>query len=660
MNFRLNYSFRWQLSFLIITLSLIIGSGSFLYLRYQQQSFIQTNLQSQGEAIVNLVAEDLVRLMTLSDPDVAATIAYHFKRVPEIQRVLFYDLQMKPVLVISNHKNDGSPEATVEESIEINTDIFYEGMALGAAHFVFYSQQLNKEQKNAEEIFISLIAALFLLSLLFAFYIDRKFIARLSGLSFALKYTAENNDFSRRLKTGKSDEIGQAIQNFNLLLSKVEEKTNSLLFQANHDGLTSLYNRNQLLLHLEALLKDRPEQGYHAVCYLDLDKFKVVNDTCGHIAGDELLKQLSLRMLKVVSSYQECALGRLGGDEFLILIEDLAEDRIRQIVNNVQQVVNTYQFKYFEREFVVGASMGCVIFQAENTTAGELLSVADAACYQIKHESPGSFYIHRLSDSNLKDFQQAMNWVSRLYRAMDQDAFQLYLQPIVVADQKHKTFDHFETLIRLVDQGEVISPGIFIPIAEKYGLSKKIDLWVIENICRSLNQNPQFVERLNIITINLSALTIVDPSAIQAIDSIVQKYKTPYAKLCFEITETAVVSQLETARKFIKFFNTKGVKFALDDFGSGMSSFGYLTQLDVDYLKIDGSFIREMEDNNISQELVSAMIRIGKITQKEVIAEQVESLAVVNMLQDMGVDYIQGYYYGKPEPVESYIDSLIK
>ena len=270
----------------------------------------------------------------------------------------------------------------------------------------------------------------------------------------------------------------------------------------------------------------------------------------------------------------------------------------------------------------------------------------------------GSFSIYRLSDSNLKDFQQAMSWVSRLYRAMDQDAFQLYLQPIVAVSQKDKIFDHFETLIRLVDQGEVISPGNFIPVAEKYGLSKKIDLWVIENICRSLNENPQFVERLKLITINLSALTLVDPASILAINSIIEQYRIPYVKLCFEITETAVVSQLETAQKFIKFFNMLGVKFALDDFGSGMSSFGYLTQLEVDYLKIDGSFIREMEADNISQELVATMIRIGRITQKEVIAEQVETLAVATILQDMGVDYIQGYYYGKPEPIVNYFNDL--
>ncbi|MCK4711081.1 MAG: diguanylate cyclase, partial [Gammaproteobacteria bacterium] len=275
----INYSFRWQLVFLIIMLSLFIGSVNFLYLRYQQQSFIQANLQTQGEAIVNLVAEDLARLITLDDADVAATITYHFKRVPEIQRVLFYDLQMKPVLVISNDENGGFPEAAIDESIEIHTKISYDGLELGSAHFVFYSQHLNKEQQNAEEIFTSLIIALFLLSLLFAFYIDRKFISRLSELSMALKNTSENKDFSMRLRTGKNDEIGQAIENFNLLTSKVEEKTKNLLFQANHDSLTGLNNRNQLLLHLDTLLKERPEQGYHAVCYLDLDKFKVVNDT---------------------------------------------------------------------------------------------------------------------------------------------------------------------------------------------------------------------------------------------------------------------------------------------------------------------------------------------------------------------------------------------
>ncbi len=654
MLFKLNCSFRLQLSVLIILMNLMIGIGSFFYLRYQQQNFIYANLLSQGEAISSLVSEDIARLVTLDDPDVASSITSKIKRISDIQKVTFYNLQDQPILQISNHERGNGIDLNIKGSILINTKITYVGMYLGTAEFVFFSQKLNNKQKRAEQLFITIMVALFLLSLLVIFFIDKKFIARLSELSSALKYSADNKDFSRQLKDSGNDQIGLAIKNYNLLLRNVEEKTNHLSFQANHDNLTNLINRYQLLSHLESLLNNRPAHGYHAVCYMDLDKFKVVNDTCGHRAGDELLRRLSLRLLTSISLYKQCRIGRIGGDEFLILIEDMAEQDIVTIVNNILQLVNNYEFTYIERDFVVGASIGCVLFKDEQTTADELLSSADSACYKIKQEHSGSFKIYRLSDSKLKSFRQNMGWVSRLYRAMDQDSFLLYLQPIVSTKQQSINYDHFETLIRLVDEGEIISPGIFIPLAEKYGLSRKIDLWVIENLCRTLAEQPKFVKLLNVISINLSALTIVDPSSIESINSILERYQAPYSKLCFEITETAVVSKLENAQKFIHFFHEKGVRFSLDDFGTGMSSFSYLTRLNVDYIKIDGSFIREMENNSVYQELVSTMIKIGEITNKEVIAEQVESVTEANLLKDMGVDYIQGYYYGKPHPMKHY------
>lgn len=645
------HSFRWQMSLSVILLILVIGLGSLFYLRYQQQSFIKTNLQHQGEAISYLLAEDIAKLVYLDDPDVAATITYNIKSIPELQSALIFNSENQPILKIKSDRQNTSGD----ESVTILTGIFYEKIPLGSAKFSFHSPELSQEQRKAEDLFIALIVLLFILSVLFVVYLDKKFFARLSELSHALKHAAEHKDFSKRLRVNKKDEIGQTSEHFNQLVDMVEDKTRNLSFQANHDNLTNLYNRNQLLSCLDSMLQERPQQGFHAVGYLDLDQFKVVNDTCGHTAGDELLKQLSELMLEILTEYPETAVGRFGGDEFLVLMKALPEEKINLIFQTLQQGVHDFKFYFLEREFPVGMSIGCVLFNDEITTNSELVSAADAACYQVKNEGSGLCRIHHLHDPSLQDYQKAMGWVSRLYKALDEDDFELYFQPIVNARNPGEKFDHFETLIRLQNKGEVISPMVFIPIAERYGLCKKIDLWVIEDLCHTLHLNPSFLEQLELVSINFSALSIVDKSVIPAIDAIVQHYKIPYNKLCFEITETAVISQLKKARVFIRFFRNKGVKFSLDDFGSGMASFGYLSQLEVNFLKIDGSFIRDMNASRIAREMVGAMINIGKITDKKIVAEQVEDEKVSELLIEMGADYMQGYYFARPAPMKNFI-----
>jgi len=267
----------------------------------------------------------------------------------------------------------------------------------------------------------------------------------------------------------------------------------------------------------------------------------------------------------------------------------------------------------------------------------------------------GDALVRYLNDDQLVDYQNQMSWVTRIYEAFAQDQFRIYLQPIVAVPNDGKTWNHFEALIRLQDGDEVVSPFHFIPVAERYGLTKKIDSWVIFAVFSQLKNNPRFLDSIELISINLSVLSIVDKNFQQHVKDLFVEYELPYHKICFEITETGVISDVEKAMDFINCFRDLGVVFSLDDFGSGMSSFGYLKDLGVDILKIDGQFVKDICHDPVMREMVAAMINIGHISDKKVVAEHVEDEATVKLISKMGVDYIQGYYYSKPLPITTFM-----
>jgi len=348
--------------------------------------------------------------------------------------------------------------------------------------------------------------------------------------------------------------------------------------------------------------------------------------------------------------------GSIGGDEFILLFKNKSKGEIHSIINLNQKAADAYSFTFLEREFRVGISIGCIVFSNEQTSSGELFSAADSLCYQVKKTNRGDSLVRYLDDDQLIDYQAKMGWVTRINEALSNDLFHIYLQPIVSTQYPDQQWNHFETLIRLIDKDEIISPFHFIPVAERYGLTKKIDSWVIESVFNQLKSNPKFLSSLDMVSINLSVLSIVDQCFTKKVKSLFQKYDVPYKAICFEITETGFISDLDKAINFITEFRKLGVKFSLDDFGSGMSSFGYLKELEVDILKIDGQFVKDMTRDPVMKEMVSAMINIGHVTNKKVVAEHVEDLETVQLITKMGADYIQGYYYSKPLPIGEFME----
>jgi len=641
-------SYRVEFSFLIIGFILALSVSSFFYLRWLQNSFIESALNSQGDVISEMIAEDMAQLIFLSDPDLLATITFKLKGIKELKSAVFFDKNNKVLLKIV------APEHQ-ENILEVKKAIQYDGLLIGYATLKLHSHILNEEKKHSSELYLLFLGAMILVGLFLTYLFDNRFMIRLTQLSSALKYVAEEQDFTKKLMVDRDDDIGDAKQYFNQLVALVEKQTKNLVYQANHDGLTGLYNRNRLIARLDDMLKERPKTGFHAVCYLDLDQFKVVNDTCGHAAGDELLKQLSSQLLKMLTMIEDVIFGRIGGDEFIVLLKNKSKDEIHAVIDKLQMVSQQFKFTFLEREFQIGISSGCILFSHEEITSGELFSAADSLCYQVKKMNRGDSLVRYLNDDQLLDYQNQMGWVTRIYEAFKQDQFRIYLQPIVTVPEDAKPWNHFEALIRLQDKENVISPFHFIPVAERYGLTKKIDSWVIFAVFSQLKSNPSFLDSLELVSINLSGLSIVDQAFQQHVKNLFIEYDLPYHKICFEITETGVISDVGKAMDFINCFRDLGVVFSLDDFGSGMSSFGYLKDLAVDILKIDGQFVKEICHDPVMKEMVAAMIKIGHVSHKKIVAEHVEDKATAELITEMGADYIQGYYYSKPLPITEFM-----
>ena len=429
-----------------------------------------------------------------------------------------------------------------------------------------------------------------------------------------------------------------------------------LSYQANHDTLTGLVNRREFERRAVRLLSTvRQDNDEHALCFMDLDQFKVVNDTCGHTAGDEMLRQLSSLLQDTVRHRD--TLARLGGDEFGVLMEHCSLDDARRVASSLQKVVQDYQFSWEGRSFNVGVSIGLVPITETTINLTQLLKDADAACYMAKDKGRNRIQEYHAEDSEIAERHGEMQWVGRVNQALEEDKFCLYAQPIVPLDGS--VDDHYELLIRMIDEkGKTVPPGAFLPAAERYSLMSKIDHWVIKNAFGLLAENPEFLKKINFCSINLSGQSLVDNAFLDFIVAQLNASGINGEKICFEITETAATSNLSTAIKFIATLKGLGCLFALDDFGSGLSSFGYLKNLPVDYLKIDGMFVKDIVDDPIDHAMVKSINEIGQVMGMQTIAEFVENDVIKGMLKEIGVNYGQGFGIGEPQPLDELLSNL--
>jgi len=433
--------------------------------------------------------------------------------------------------------------------------------------------------------------------------------------------------------------------------SEVRGLARQMSYQASHDALTGLVNRREFERRLqEAMDLAHAGDASHALCYLDLDRFKVVNDTCGHTAGDNMLREVASLIKDAVRDSD--TVGRIGGDEFALLLVGCPLDKARQIADNVVRTVNDYRFVWKDKIFNVGVSIGLVELGREGGTMEDILSSADSACYIAKKR--GGSHIHVYSAREEANARQSgeIHWLQKLQGALRDNKFELYFQPIAHAQADVLNGPGIEVFVRLDEgNGTTIAPADFFKAAERYRLMPHIDRWVVQTVLSALGRGGLKLPEGRSVAINIAGQTLGDLQFLEFVVDCFDHTGASPREVCFELTESSVVANVEHARRFVEVLHGMGCEFALDDFGSGLGSFSNLKMLPMDYLKIDGSFIRNLAQDAVSQAMVSAMIELSRSMNFRVVAEQVEDQLSLDTVKRMGIDFAQGFIIGRPQPL---------
>lgn len=421
--------------------------------------------------------------------------------------------------------------------------------------------------------------------------------------------------------------------------------SNQLSHQARFDALTGLANRYEFDRKAQVAIDDTASTSLsHCIAYIDLDKFKLVNDSCGHQAGDLLLKKLALHMQSKLRGAD--TLARLGGDEFALLLMACRLDKAQEIVGELLKSIQDFRFEYDKKVFKVGASIGLTEISPKQALGlSELLAAADTACYAAKQDGGNSVQVYQADNVELKEKHNLLSWISRINLGIENNQFVLYSQPI--QGLHNNAEPHCELLIRMKgEDGMLYPPSVFLPAAERYHLMPQIDRWVVNEALSIISKKG--VEATGVYAINLSGQSLSQDGFLEYVISKIDDYNINAWCVCFEITETAVISNLETARQFMQALRAKGCRFSLDDFGSGLSSFAYLKNLEVDFLKIDGMFVKSILNNKIDRAMVESFNNVGHVMGLHTIAEFAESDEIIQVLKEIGVDYAQGYGVAMP------------
>ena len=622
--------FQKNVSQLIISTDLILGSSE-TYLINGAIDQIRS-LLSQAKAITDdsmLVAkgETAKRLIQSlleieSQLQQAATVTGDDRNAILNKLLAEYDETSK-LLVSSIGLIDSAIANTVEQ---------------GRFDLVAAKEELKKTRLLSILVFSAIILVLWVWS-------DRK----ISRPLVSLAEIAEEAESSLRF-----DEVKQAPTEVLQLSSRLSAVTYSLIQQARLDPLTSLLNRREFERRLTALLNENDsniEESPGVICYIDLDHFKIVNDTCGHGAGDEIL----IRVANVLSDTLRTAdiISRLGGDEFGMVFVGCPLNKAIEIAQVLRELIAKIDYKWNGEVFRISASIGLSEIPAGHTDLKAIVNTVDAACSAAKSGGRNRVQVLDSADATVAENRNEMILLNQIYNAIEQSNFILYSQPIVRLDGLHTPGQHVEILIRMLDNsGKAILPAQFLPTVERYQLSISVDKWVLGETIAYLNRNVDHLDDINVVNVNLSGHSLGNVEFREFASELLRENPRPAEKLCFEITETTVSTSIDNSQVFVRTMRDFGVRFALDDFGSGHSSFNYLKTIAFDYIKIDGEFIQGMLQSSIDLETVISVIKLAEMTNATVIAEYVDKPEIEDKLKELGVGYGQGFLYSEPTPLE--------
>lgn len=632
------------------------------YIKLEETEHLEAHLKTVVNGLIPLILENQLDAI-YENLDVV------LQSNSDWQVIYFYDAKGRIIYPLQPGK---ILNARNEFEIILSQPVMYGGQDLGTLVAIVdvssdYAQVQNFQLAMLQAFIISMGLFLVAMFLLIRFVIHKPL--------FKLVEASDNlakGRFKSDLPAMGKDEIGHLVRSFSSMREAIEayqyklkqkynehKKTAAELlkekervtFQAEHDALTGLVNRREFENKLKKLLDLAfKENTSHAMLYIDLDQFKVVNDTCGHVAGDALLKQLSAMLLHRIR--EDDTLARLGGDEFGLLIEYCSLDDAEKIANQLKEQIQEFHYEWNGSVFRIGASIGLVSINKNSFSVELIMSAADTACYAAKDTGRNRVHVYKPDDKEVVTRYGEMQWVAKITKALDEDLFVLYQQAVVSSDAPYDKVEYYEVLIRMQgDEGELIPPGAFLPAAERYNLAPDIDRFVIKSVFKHISESKDG-RKVNY-GINLSQMSIGEESFLAFILQQFKQYNVSGKNICFEITETAAVKNLNIAVQFIEALQQYGCRFALDDFGRGLSSLVYLKTLPVDYLKIDGLFVKDIINDAVDLAMVKSINEIGHVMNMKTIAEFVENEEIYLQLKEIGVDCVQGHWLGLPSELSN-------
>lgn len=647
----------------------------------RQSEFMRNQLENQGKELSSLLAINAATPLLNNDLIALDELLHGFHNNKNIYMVFLLDAHGKvkastdksyfnttlddpkslELLEISN-MNHQEDTAQIQHTTLIDSmhRIKIDQMTIGYSRIILNSQSLEDELSIITEKGLFYIFLAIFVGALFAWFSIRSTTENLNKIAdLASRIADQKFDITLPVVEG-NDEVAKVSRAFRVMIASIKSYIAELLeretktkWLAQHDSLTGLFNRRMFEQKIEESITEVNEKGTtHALLFLDLDKFKVINDSAGHLAGDTLLQQIA--SLFESSIGENDLLARFGGDEFGIVLRNCdlscAQAKAREMINTVEK----FNFTWTSKRFKVGVSIGIVMIDGLIGTALELLSLSDTACYIAKENGVNNLHIMDAKSESFVRLHHEMDWISKIYDAISHNLFMLYIQKIKSLKGED---DHYEVLIRMKNEkGDVFYPDSFLPSAARYSLMPKIDLWVIETLFRLLHDN----EMLSGITfaINLSGQSLMKEDFEGQVKELFERYRIDGRKIIFEITETSAMSNFKRVTQFIDHFKALGCKFSLDDFGTGLSSFAYLKNFRVDYLKIDGSFVRDILEDPIDKVMVESIAQISTLLHLKTVAEYVENEAILDVIKTMNIDYGQGYGIQKPFFIEQLLEEL--
>jgi diguanylate cyclase (GGDEF)-like protein len=643
------------------------------------QKLVQQVLSAEDEVITVMVVDTKGKVLALSGPQLANALILkikegNLKELNHSKGIIFTAPIYRSLVEIDDFSAIAGSDEAVNKSL-LRPEV-------GSIYIDLGKHTANELKRNllTKIVLIGIIGLL--LSLLLAWWIGRNITKPIQEIAYAVNKVGEGS-FSQTITENSSGELKTLQRGFNSMATslkqaydsmqdKVNDATKMLRYQTQHDDLTGLINRREFEARLERSLKSvHDNNAQHVFCYLDLDQFKLVNDTCGHAAGDELLKQISLLLANRMRDRD--TLARLGGDEFGLLLENCSLSDASQITNALLKLVRDYRFMFDDKIFNVGVSIGLVVINSSFESVSDVIHAADMACYSAKKAGRNQSFLFNAGDVEVKQRRSGVEAIADLTDEIDDRQFVLFCQPILPLSTvapftsslpfaPHVPMQqHYEILIRKIGaDGKMLLPTTFISSAERYHLMPNIDRWVIKQTFSTYRQllNKSQDKCNYAFSINLSGTSLGDKSLLGYIREQFAIYAIPPETICFEITETAAIVNLKNTIHLFTALRKMGCKFALDDFGSGMSSFMYLKNFEVDFLKIDGSFVREMDLNKIDHAMVRSIHSIAEAMNIKTVAEFVENDAILQELKNIGVHYGQGMYLGAPIPIKKLLENF--